>query len=129
MGKKAPWVGMSKGRGGVRGGTTAGPAPKKAKRRWLRGVSPKRSRELREYSARRKQWLRSHRVCAVFPDKLATEVHHVRGRANGLLLAERYWLPVSRAGHEWIGSHPAKAASLGWLCDRGKWNVGMDNRT
>ncbi len=50
----------------------------------------------------------------------ATDVHHQRGRANALLLDERFWLPVSRRGHDWINRNPAAAKLLGLVA--GPWN-------
>lgn len=44
-----------------------------------------------------------------------TDVHHRKGRDGKLLLDERYWLAVSRAGHEFIHANPNEARKHGWL--------------
>jgi hypothetical protein len=49
------------------------------------------------------------------------EVHHLRGRANSLLLDKRYWLAVSKIGHRWIHEHMDEARERGWLCAKGDW--------
>lgn len=54
--------------------------------------------------------------------KRTEDVHHTRGRAGELLLDERFWLAVSRMGHDWIQKNPDKARAKGWLCERGQWN-------
>jgi len=51
-----------------------------------------------------------------------TDVHHMRGRIGNLLHDQRYWLAVSRAGHEWIHRNPAEARKHGWLAEKGEWN-------
>lgn len=56
----------------------------------------------------------------------ATDVHHVKKRIGfadswarinniPLLLDERYWLAVSRVGHNWIHNNPIEATELGYL--------------
>ena len=79
------------------------------------------AKRLREYAKKRGPFLEGKR-CAVFPHLVATDVHHVRGRITSLLTDERYWLPVSRAGHYWINNSPKKAQEMGWLAQLGQWN-------
>jgi len=51
--------------------------------------------------------------CDPNDSKLTQDVHHKRGR-NGLLLFDlRYFLPVCRTCHIWIGENPQKARELG----------------
>lgn len=54
------------------------------------------------------------------------DVHHTRGRGYGgrgpLLRDQRFWLAVSRKGHDWIHNNTAAAIQHGWLCERGLWN-------
>lgn len=44
-----------------------------------------------------------------------TDCHHTFHREGKMLLDERYWLFVSREGHDWIGANPNEARSHGWL--------------
>ena len=50
------------------------------------------------------------------------EVHHTRGRAGTLLREKKYWMPVSKQGHQWIHENMDAARKLGWLCPKGEWN-------
>ena len=111
--KRAPWL------------TAAGRKPsfgpgRVRERRGLRPVGQSRSHMLRRYANARKRWL-AGKACAVFPEKRAVHVHHMRGRVGALLLDERYWLPVSWAGHRWIHDNPGRARRMGWLAQRGQW--------
>ena len=50
--------------------------------------------------------------------------HHTRGKAfPALRLAVKYWLAVSRFGHDWIERNKEQARQHGWLCAKGKWNT------
>lgn len=44
-----------------------------------------------------------------------TEVHHKRGRTGKLLRDQRYWLAISRSGHDWVHQNPRLAREKGWL--------------
>lgn len=99
----------------------------------LKRVSAKRAEQLREYSIRRKAFLEAHPFCAVAAEASkkmfvnrqvgtfwmehtpATDIHHIRGRRDAMLLDERYWLAVSREGHDAIHQNPNKAREMGWL--------------
>lgn len=70
-----------------------------------------------------------NKFCRLFPGNLATEVHHKKGRVgyaddwarrNGipLLIDVRYFLPVSREGHNKIENNPEWAKALGYSHDR-----------
>lgn len=50
------------------------------------------------------------------------EVHHSRGRRNGLLRDQRFWIGVSKQGHRWLHSNIEAARSRGWICEKGLWN-------
>lgn len=63
-----------------------------------------------------------NRMCGVFPWLKAQDIHHIRGRVGPLLLDERFWLPVSRFGHNWIEQHRQEAQRRGWLAGAGEWN-------
>ncbi len=45
------------------------PKPRPKKRKWLRRVTPARSKQLREYSERRKIFLASHAICQIWLDR------------------------------------------------------------
>lgn len=83
-------------------------------------ISARQQARLRAYARARAAYLSrpENRQCRVFPNRRATEIHHARGRAGRLLLDERFWVPVSRAGHRWIHDHPEAARRAGLL---GPW--------
>lgn len=89
----------------------------------------KRAQQGRIYRARVKVWLElpENVICRVtvalgkMPLK-SKEVHHKHGRRGELLLCEKYWIPVSNCGHQWIHSNPQKARELGLLAPLGQWN-------
>ena len=81
------------------------------------------------YNAEAAAWLPGRR-CAVFPEKKATQCHHVRGRLGPLLLDKRFWKAVSMEGHDFIHNNISKARKLGLLAMPGYWNVAPnDNET
>jgi hypothetical protein len=97
----------------------------------FRKKSKKLSINEKIYKARRIVFLSKpeNKVCRVFPHLPVTEIHHIKGRQGFadqyaidndliLLLDERYWLPVSRKGHEWIHKNDAEARKKGWLKSR-----------
>lgn len=86
------------------------------------GMSKGMKSKLRVYAKLRREFLATHRQCAVFDFYEATDIHHTRGRVGNLLLATEHWIAVSRIGHQWIHDHPEKARQRGWLPPLGKWN-------
>lgn len=98
----------------------------------IKPVSDKLAAAKRVYNARVKEWLVG-KPCAVYRTIPATQCHHQRGRIGRLLLDDRFWIPVSAAGHARIGSNPEWARhvfaflqdgrSLTLLCQRGQWNT------
>jgi hypothetical protein len=95
-----------------------------ARRTRLRRVSVRRSAELREYHRRLPGWKREHPHCCVADCGRKThDCHHQRGRILGLLLDERYWLPVCRAHHDLAKDKPTDARALGLLPPVGQWNT------
>ncbi len=44
-----------------------------------------------------------------------SDIHHKKGRVGSLLNDTRYWLAVSRVGHQWLHDHPNQARERGWL--------------
>lgn len=53
----------------------------------------------------------------------ATMNHHVRGRLGTLLFDKRFWCATTFKDHRWIEDNKEKARELGFLCQRGEWNV------
>jgi len=86
----------------------------------VRARSPKRAAQERVYAKRRRVFLFGEdgdqpRGCE-FPegcDRLASEVHHRRGRVGGLLLDERFWSALCSPCHAWVTVNPARAYELG----------------
>jgi len=136
--RKAPWVLAQKE------GLNTPPKPEKPSSKPPRGSVGPLNRQLspkEQYRRDAKAFVREERkagkVCPVvtaIPElrngrryghpisAKITEVHHKAGRAGGLLLAKKYWLGVSRAGHRYIHSNPEIARNHGWLVERGLWN-------
>ncbi len=86
----------------------------------IKKVSDKQAILDRKYLAKRAKWIKG-KMCAVFPKEKATECHHMAGRVGyhdewardnemPLLLDERFWLPVSEAGHKKITNNPKWAS-------------------
>lgn len=99
------------------------------RRKPIRKVSKGRARLNREYSRKKHEFLSrpENKFCPVIQkltgEKILTEdIHHMRGRAGSLFMNEKYWLAVSRRGHELIGSNPNWARQHGFLCQKGLWN-------
>lgn len=94
-------------------------ALKKSTHKQIAKTSDKMAQALREYSKASKQFLRENPKCVVFPNLLAIEVHHGKGRATiELLLDQQYWKPVSREGHNWIHNNPKEAIERGFSFSR-----------
>lgn len=81
------------------------------------------------YQVARIAFLTRHPQCAVYPDKRSENIHHSRGRRPAaLVLDERFWIPVSLAGHLWVHANMAKARELRWngvplICELGAWET------
>ena len=70
-----------------------------------------------EYKKLNQQFLKDNPMCAVYPSKMAIEVHHTYcGKdRDKYYLDTTTWLPVSREGHNWIHNNPNEARAKGWL--------------
>jgi hypothetical protein len=106
-----------------------GEVKKAPRRRRIRSVSPAMAHKLLSYKTLRREFLSrpENKWCPVFlhltgEKVLTTDIHHTRGRSHKLLNNMKYWIAVSRKGHDWIGANPAMARKLGFLCEKGKWN-------
>lgn len=96
----------------------------KGKRIGVNKVSSKQVEILKIYEEKRKRFLYQNPICPVTGLK-ATEIHHMRkkrgfadelARLNNipLYIDERYFLAVSRRGHELIEDNPEWAYSKGY---------------
>jgi len=108
------------------------PEPKKRRNRIktytkLSKVSPKQKVLNAKYTVARKEYLSNpaNQRCSVYPDRKATEVHHRMGRVGyaddwarenniPLIIDKRFFLAVSRAGHERIENNPEWAYEMGY---------------
>jgi hypothetical protein len=93
-------------------------------------VSEKMSKALYIYGKEKKGWL-DGKGCAVYPEQMATQIHHKKGRSiDGyadqwaknndicLLIDKRFWLPTSDDGHKKITNDSAWAIKNGFSCLR-----------
>lgn len=105
-----------------------GSEPKRMRRTHLRQASPRLAAARAQYSKEVKKWkaLPENKWCRVAaagvlhplgtPQRIrAQDCHHMNGREGKLLLEKKWWLPVSRAGHNWIRDHANEARKLGFL--------------
>lgn len=121
---KALWAQLAeKGHGRIPNG---GLKVKKEKKR-VRPITKKLAVSRREYLKIRKEFLSKNRICAIFDWKLSKEIHHSRGKTGPLLTDERFFIPVSRDGHDWIDRNRNLARRTTWkdrpvLCAVGDWN-------
>lgn len=89
--------------------------------------SKKRAVENAKYTAQRIVFMGKpdNQICPINGTQ-TTDVHHVMKRIGfadswariqniPLLLDERFWLAVSREGHNWIHDNPKEAKELGYL--------------
>ncbi len=92
----------------------------------IKRVADKLAALLRKYVAIKAKWLPG-RMCCVFPERVATEVHHSAGRSPDeyydewaeqndipLLNDVRWWKAVSREGHQKIEMNPKWAKENGF---------------
>jgi len=89
-------------------------------------VSKKRQAENLQYQVLRKEFLEKpeNKICPI-TNWPTTEIHHKRKRRGfaddwarenniSLYLDTRFWLAVSREGHQWIEDNPQEAYELGY---------------
>lgn len=112
----------------------SGPLKRKTplKRTKLRRRSIKRTTQENEYNRRVKEWKLENPWCkaceAVWLECFGSyrerdcnptdDNHHMAGREGALLLDEKWWLPVCRQCHNWIGEHSNRARELGLLAPK-----------
>ena len=81
--------------------------------------SKKRTIQELQYNADRKVFLGKpeNQICPVTGQQ-TTEVHHMAGRIETLLLDQEYWLAVSHEGHKEIELNPTWAKEKGFSVSR-----------
>jgi hypothetical protein len=84
----------------------------------IKNISDKRRSQLYIYAMIKKQYMHKHRVCIVCNTKDATDIHHMKGRENDLLLDINYWLPVCRLCHRKITDDSLWAIRMGYSYKR-----------
>lgn len=103
--------------------THSRPIPPPKRWRYIRARSSVQAKRMRQYVPIWYAFLVEHPRCAVFPNLPSVEAHHSRGRRGALLFAVEFFIPVSRAGHQWIGNHPDEAKARGFILPGGgAWN-------
>jgi hypothetical protein len=112
----------------------------KPKRSRIKQVSDKKTKELSEYSKRKKAFfsIPTNRICRVCGLPAADSIHHGAGKVGywddeareesiTLLLDERFWIPIhsfnihpefGTSCHDWTETHPIEAKKLGLSFDR-----------
>lgn len=101
----------------------------------IRRRSPKLERENKAYLKVRKQFLLKHPLCVgcslitahyglpvLGRVSFATDVHHYRGKLKDLRCEVKFFIPLCRSCHSWVGDHPDAARTLNLLCPKGSWN-------
>jgi hypothetical protein len=113
---------------------------KPLKRSRMRSVSKGRAKQLREYSVKRRAFLKAHPWCQIWLRRhymteehanayngwfaimanlvrcpRSCDVHHSKGRTGKNYLDETTWVAASREEHEWAHRHPSQARALGLL--------------
>lgn len=101
----------------------ANEAMKPQRTKWISSISDKRKANLKQYEKLKRVWLKGRKCCYPGCNSLVVDVHHLRGRIGKLLCEQRYWLPLCRPHHDWVGRNPEEARKMGLLCEKGKWNT------
>jgi hypothetical protein len=101
------------------------PTNRKSKKRIpISPTSDKREKQTRAYNVLVAIFKRDNPVCKAQLPGVCTgkteDNHHMKGKENELLLDSRYWLPVCRACHDWIGINSQQAIEMGLSISRHK---------
>lgn len=82
-------------------------------------VSDKRKIENAKYSVLRIEFLGKpeNKICPItgWP---TTDIHHKKGRVGDLFLDTKYWIALSREGHQHVEDNPEWAKENGYSLDR-----------
>jgi hypothetical protein len=86
----------------------------------IRPRTKKRAAQYAIYAVLRAEFFSKpeNQMCRVFPWLPACDVHHMKGKIGDLLNDVRWWLPVSRSGHDWCENNPEAAKVLNFSKDR-----------
>lgn len=84
----------------------------------IKQVGKSMASKMQEYSKKKREFMKKHPMCKVFPNLKATDIHHKAGRTGEKLLDERYWISVSREGHQKIHDFPLWAKEQGFSISR-----------
>lgn len=97
----------------------------------IKKVSAKLAYYLTRYTPIKAEFLKKNRKCVVYPERKSVDVHHAKGRSYltfedqwakdndiPLLLDARFFIAVSRDGHNWIEANPDAAKEKGWSLNR-----------
>jgi len=70
-------------------------------------VSKKRQAENLQYQVLRKKFLEKpeNKICPI-TGQPTTDVHHKKGRVGKLFLDTKYWIALSREGHQYVEENP-----------------------
>lgn len=85
----------------------------------IKKVSEKRKAQQIVYNELRRLFLNrpENQICPITKQP-TTDVHHRKGRVGSLYLDTRYWLAVSREGHQKIEANPEWAYEMGYSLKR-----------
>jgi len=82
-------------------------------------VSKKRKVENAQYTVLRIEFLSKpeNKICPItgWP---TTDIHHKKGRVGDLFLDTKYWIALSREGHQHVEDNPEWAKENGYSLDR-----------
>ena len=84
----------------------------------LRRVSKKRRKQNEVYSDVREKFLSNTPVCQVCQHRMASQVHHRRGRFGDRLNEVEFFLAVCFECHDKIHHNPAWAYRMGYMIKR-----------
>lgn len=99
------------------------PAPKpvatpKKKPEPIKKVSKKQQSRNARYAKAKREYLTEHPKCQVCNIRLASDIHHRRGRVGDLLCDKSYFLAVDRMCHQKIELNPVWAKENGYSENR-----------
>lgn len=91
------------------------------KRTPIKQVSDKRKKELQQYSKLSGPFKKDNPYCHACLEGCTThttDIHHMKGRENKMLVNVQYFLPVCRSCHDKIEVNPAMAKERGFSINR-----------
>jgi hypothetical protein len=107
-------------------------APNKRQNKPIKPRSKKRGKEEVQYLFESRKYLKEDNRCEMnIPGvctKVATTVHHCKGRIGKLLLDKEWWKRGCLPCHMWVETHPNEARELGLVLNRFVDNKSEVNR-